>query len=210
MKSMELNVVVVDYGCGNKKSLLSAFERLGIEAYVSSSLREIKSAERIVMPGVGSFDRVIRGIEKIGCEEVLIAPSADQRILGICIGMHVLCKESDEGGLPGLGVFSTRVERMDVSSRYLLPNVGWGEVEAESQHNMCSLGFQKEVFYFDHSYCVPSGNTYIAGKSMHSRSFCSVMVSEQHIGVQFHPERSHRQGLAFLERFAKGNIWTRE
>jgi len=198
---MTHNVVVLDYGCGNKKSLLNAFERIGIRASLSHNIDIIKQADRIVLPGVGAFDQVMRGIEKIGCKEALITPHANQKILGICIGMHVLCNESDEGSLPGLGIFNTRVTRLDESSTYLLPNVGWGTVEITESYNRKYLGIQDKEFYFDHSYSVASANEYVTGRSKHSRNFCSFITSGKHIGVQFHPERSHDQGLAFLENF---------
>ena len=200
-------IVILDCGIGNIKSVAKMIEKAGGEVVISNKTDDIIKATLIVFPGVGAFDN---GISKLrGLESF---PHIERRVLeqevifiGICLGMQLLFECSEEGRLPGLGWISGKVIRFnfDKNTRKALkvPHMGWNVVEAGDANDL--LKDNEELrFYFVHSFHAYNVNAQeIMGQSNYGYQFVSAIARDNIYGVQFHPEKSHRFGLAFFKRF---------
>jgi glutamine amidotransferase len=207
-------VVVVDYGMGNVGSIINMFRRLGVPALLTQDPSVIASAERLVLPGVGAFDQGIENLERLGLKDVLAERVLRQKtpMLGICLGMQLMTLASEEGIHPGLGWVDAktvhfRSEASNCDPDLKLPHIGWNFVEAKRAHALLEGLPANSRFYFVHNYrvvCRRSHDvlteTYYGGMN-----FVSAYVQHNIVGVQFHPEKSHRFGASLLKSFSR---WT--
>ncbi len=199
-----MKVVIIDYGAGNLFSVAKAFERLGVEPVISSKKEEISNADRVVFPGVGHAKTAMEQLQKKGLD--VLIPELKQPVLGICLGMQLMCSFTEEGNVGGLRIFQERV--MNLSSqvrnianlqtcklmsneKFQIPHMGWNDV----QFNQYS-----SPFYFVHSYCASIGpNTW--GTTDYIQPFSAALKKDNFYGVQFHPEKSGQNGAEFLIQF---------
>lgn len=197
-------ITLVDYGCGNVGSLSNMFEYLGAKVQITSDPDAISKAPRVVLPGVGPFDVAASKIDSVGGLRECLVEVGERKtglLLGICLGMQLLGKSSDEGQGQGLGLVDFKVQRFPVSQSLKVPHVGWGAVNDEPEGTRNQLGTLGR-FYFSHSYYLPSyGKPFEFGFSWHGVDFVSVVKQENIVGAQFHPEKSHRFGREFLQNF---------
>lgn len=193
-------VVVVDYGMGNLRSVARAFERIGARPRVTDSAAALRTADRVVLPGVGSALDAMSALRRDGLADALREHIAAGRpYLGICLGLQVLLDEAEEGGSGKcLGVLPGRVARFPEESELPIPHMGWNQVKPLREHPVIAEGY----FYFVHGYRptdVPA--EFWLARTDYGESFASAIGSGSCVAVQFHPEKSQRAGLELLERF---------
>jgi len=190
-----MKLVIIDYGAGNIKSIQFAFKRLGITAVLSSDIDEIKSADKIVFPGVGEASSAMKKLESTGLDTLI--PTLKQPVLGICLGMQLMCKYSEEGATKGLDIFDVEVVRF--SNAVKVPQIGWNQIS-----NLSSPLFkgvkEMEYQYFVHSFYVPSTNQQIATCN-YETNYAASLQNNNFYGVQFHPEKSGKAGEMILKNF---------
>jgi len=200
-------IVIVDYGMGNLGSVRNMFKHLRAEATISSDPAVIAEAEKLVLPGVGSFDNGIRNIHERGLDEVLSKKALVERVpvLGICLGMQIFFEESEEGLHPGLGWVKGKVLRFDPSKtaeKIKIPHMGWNTAKPVAVSTL-TKGLDSEArFYFVHSYHVdPTDPELSILTTSYGYEFASAIQSSNFFGVQFHPEKSHRFGMRLFKNF---------
>jgi imidazole glycerol-phosphate synthase subunit HisH len=197
-------IVIVDYGMGNLLSIKKAFARAGFKTMISSNLQEISSASKIVLPGVGHFKQGMENLSKIGALDTLNNAVINRKvpILGICLGMQIMTKSSAEGGIDGLGWVDLKVTRVK-EKNLKTPHMGWNSVCDFDSLLMKNID-KESLFYFVHSYQVLDVNNHSlnTGLTFYGSDFISCFSSGNIHGVQFHPEKSHKQGIEMLKNFA--------
>lgn len=196
-------IAILDYGSGNIRSAQRACERVGLETKVTSDRDIAKSADGLVVPGVGAFDSCMQQLKAIGGDEVIQERVAAGRpILGICVGMQILFEGSEEGGEsanPGLAIFPGKIERLTAP---ILPQMGWNRVQSMTGSNLFR-DLDGEAFYFVHSYALVRHP--VVGKfatSDYNGEFISAYENGPISAVQFHPEKSGAAGLKLLSNWA--------
>ena len=186
---------------GNLRSVARACERAGAKPRVTRDPDEVRSADRLVLPGVGALGDCMRILRERGIAEALRERlSSGRPYLGLCLGLQVLFELGEEGPTEGLGFLPGRVARFPESIGLRVPHMGWNEVRLERAHPVAADGY----FYFVHVYRpvdVPAGA--VVGTTEYGERFASAVGSGAVLGVQFHPEKSQRAGLALLERFSQ-------
>jgi len=202
-------IAIVDYGAGNIASVRNALSRLGVESRATCEAQEILSAERVILPGVGSFGFLMQSLRQKGLDETLLQSiNKGTPFLGICLGMQALFESSEESpGIAGLGIFKGKVVRFQ---RGKVPQIGWNEVvpRGNCSGNECDKGDAKELLtkgfaYFVNSfYCAPADPSIVAATTDYNGAFACAIQNENITAVQFHPEKSGDWGLAFLKRWA--------
>jgi len=199
-------ITVVDYGAGNIGSVLNMIRKVGGQAVASGQSDELLKAEKILLPGVGSFDNAMSRLKNLALIEVLQERAeAGVPFFGICLGMQLLSNNSEEGTLPGLGLIPGSVRRFkfDAEQAHLkIPHMGWNRAEPLREHSLCK-GLENDArFYFVHSYFYECENPeHVLFKSTYGSDFASGIQRENVMGVQFHPEKSHRYGMQLLKNF---------
>jgi glutamine amidotransferase len=199
--------VIVDYGCGNPASIRNMLKKLGHASYISSDPNDVLSAERIIFPGVGSFDFGAQRLAELGLVPALRqAVLVNGRpILGICVGVQLMCRRSEEGNLEGLGWLDADVVRFDstrMTKGEKIPHMGWGDVEVTNDHVLLAGYPESPRFYFAHSYHLQCDNMIdVAATARHGYTFAAAVVKQNIAGVQFHPEKSHVFGMTLLDHF---------
>jgi glutamine amidotransferase len=192
------DVVIVDYGMGNRRSVEKALEHVGARPVLSSDPSVVGAAERLVLPGVGAFPRAMRSLRALGLAEVLRErAAAGARLLGICLGMQLLFSRSTElGGDEGLGLLDGEVTALQAPR---VPHIGWNLV-TPSDGSVLLDG--PAAYYHVHSFaCRPASEADVAGTADYGEPFASVVERGNVAGVQFHPEKSSQDGLALLQRW---------
>lgn len=201
-------ITIVDYGVGNVQALANIYKRLEIPCVLAKTAAELAGASHVILPGVGAFDWAMARLEASGMHAALDDLVRVQRkpVLGICVGMQMMAKGSDEGQLPGLGWFDARVHRFDeakIQSRTHLPHMGWNDVEP-----VRTDGLMKELgsgarFYFLHSYYfAPNDPADVLATTVYGERFACAVQRGNVYGAQFHPEKSHGWGIQLLKNFA--------
>ena len=200
-------IAIIDYGMGNQGSILNMLRKIGYEAVVVSSCEEVSSAAKLILPGVGSFDNGINHLKKrnlIGALEKKVIVDKTP-ILGICLGMHLMVKGSEEGELSGLGWFDAFVKRFHFgeNQRNLkIPHMGWNYAKFKVGNSLKVSENEEHKFYFVHSYHVCCNEqTDVLAETFYGYSFPSVIQKGNILGVQFHPEKSHKYGMSLLAKF---------
>jgi glutamine amidotransferase len=170
---------------------------------------EIKNAEKILLPGVGAFDETMAMLDNSGFRKVLDkAVLIDKRpVLGICVGMQILAQKSEEGNLPGLGWIEGEVKKIDKSTllhKPKLPHLGWNSIEIKKKSDLFNGINEEDGFYFLHSYhFIPGNKTDILATAYYGGKLASAVNKDNVFGVQFHPEKSHQNGIQLLKNFAE-------
>lgn len=200
-------IVIVDYGMGNLGSILNMFKKIGVEAKTTSDVKAIEVAEKIILPGVGAFDNAMRNIVNKGFQAVLNYKALEEKVpvLGICLGMQLLTKGSEEGALPGLAWIDafTQKFQFDENSKLKIPHMGWNEINVSKPHPLVDSLPKPSRFYFVHSYYVKCKNNENELLSCnYDKNFTCAVQRENIMGVQFHPEKSHKFGMQILKNFS--------
>jgi imidazole glycerol-phosphate synthase subunit HisH len=200
-------VTIINSGVGNIASILNMIKRVGGEANLASSPDELYSAEKLILPGVGAFDTGMMALRVSGLDDAIRNAVVENgaMILGICLGMQLLLDTSEEGKLPGLGLVPGRVRRLQVQAKGLrVPHMGWSVVKPVCPSTLFETGDEEQRFYFVHSYYVECDDPQDAvGITDYGYDFTSALERGRVLGVQFHPEKSHRFGMALLDRYLK-------
>lgn len=199
-------ITIVDYGVGNTGSLLNMYDYLGFEARVSGDVKEIANAQCLVLPGVGAFDKAMVMLRERQLIEPLNKAVLERRVpvLGICLGMQLLARGSEEGIEVGLGWIPADVQRITVplGSMLKVPHINWADICLVRSGNLFDLTSPRERFYFNHSYhMVCDDYTHITATVDYGRSLTCAIKHDNIYGVQFHPEKSHRFGMRLLKAF---------
>tara|TARA_B100000029_G_scaffold515412_2_gene622286 strand:- start:260 stop:892 length:633 start_codon:yes stop_codon:yes gene_type:complete len=208
---MSENIVIVDVGMGNSGSVSNMLKYLGIEHIRSDNPDDLKHASKIILPGVGSFDACMRVLKDAKLIDPLINIGNDQNkmMLGICLGMQILFESSEEGNADGLGLIKGKVKRFNIDQPNVkIPHMGWNEIKLKS-NNIFTSDYTSSRFYFVHSYHVNCENPEdILATTFYGYQFVSAIKKLNIIGVQFHPEKSHKYGLRLFSDFAKAKCIT--
>lgn len=203
---MSARIGVIDYGAGNIGSILNMISHVGGTSFVVSEPSQIEEADRLILPGVGHFDHGVRMLKERGLFEPLRAHDAQAHpLLGICLGMHLLLSSSEEGEETGLDLVPGECRRFrPADSRLKVPHMGWNVVRRTRDSAALGPELDASRYYFVHSYyAVPEFTEHVAGISHYGEDFCSVIDTGAGVlGYQFHPEKSHRFGMALLRAFA--------
>lgn len=208
---MTAPIAIVDYGVGNLMSIANMLKKAGFASTITADAGELAQTEKIILPGVGAFDRAAQRLHETGLGDVLRGRAADGAwILGVCLGMQLLLDSSEEGSGTGvgLGLVPGAVRRFPSvvdDRRLLIPHMGWNTVERSGAHEGILPSVQNgSRFYFVHSFhAVPDDPADVFATSRYGVPFTSMVRHGRVIGAQFHPEKSHRNGLALLSDFAR-------
>ena len=190
-----MKLVIIDYGAGNIKSIQFAFKRLGIDAVLSNDISEITNADKIIFPGVGEASSAMRMLDESGLDKII--PSLKQPVLGICLGMQLMCNYSAEGNTKGLGIFNVDVKKF--SNTVKVPQMGWNVVY-DLKSDLFKGIKEKEFMYLVHSFYAESCEEAIATTD-YEIEYASALQKNNFYGVQFHPEKSGIEGSKILENF---------
>ncbi|HET7286887.1 MAG TPA: imidazole glycerol phosphate synthase subunit HisH [Pyrinomonadaceae bacterium] len=199
-------VAIIDYGVGNLRSVEKAFAATGCEASISSDESFLRSAERLVLPGVGAFAACMKAIEERGFDRLVRERAvAGTPLLGVCVGMQMLFEDSEEfGSTRGLALLQGRVRKF--RTELVVPQVGWNRIHQQRPHALFEGIANGSFCYFVHSfYCEPEDEAVVAGETEYGRRYASVVAKGNVCGVQFHPEKSQDVGLRMLKNFAQTN-----
>jgi glutamine amidotransferase len=196
-------VAIIDYGVGNLRSVEKAFAATGCEASISSDESFLRSAEKLMLPGVGAFAACMRALKERGFDRLVRERASEGTpLLGVCVGMQMLFEESEEfGSTRGLGLLKGRVRKF--GNELVVPQVGWNRIHQRRPHALFEGIANGSFCYFVHSfYCEPGDDAVVAGETEYGRRYASVVAQGNVCGVQFHPEKSQDVGLRMLRNFA--------
>lgn len=192
-----MKIAIINYGAGNIQSILFAIERLGYTAVLTNNPDEIQEADKVIFPGVGEASYAMRKLKESGLDSLI--PTLKQPVLGICLGMQLMCQHSEEGNTDGLGIFDANVIRF--STQVKVPQMGWNQI-----YNLKSPLFEgindNEYMYLVHSYYVPNCSEAIANTN-YDVEYASALQKNNFYGTQFHPEKSGDVGEQILANFLK-------
>ncbi|MFZ5945166.1 MAG: imidazole glycerol phosphate synthase subunit HisH [Bacillota bacterium] len=202
-------IIIIDSGLGNLGSIQNMVRKAGGQALISSEIEEIALAKKLILPGVGSFDSGMSNLIKLGLIDILNKKVIKDGIpiLGICLGMQLFAKKSQEGSLQGLGWIDAEVVRFDyreVSNIYKIPHMGWNTLIYKESNILFADFMELPRFYFVHSYhlkCYTEKD--IIAKTNYGYDFVSAVCHNNIFGVQFHPEKSHKYGLKLMKNFVE-------
>jgi imidazole glycerol-phosphate synthase subunit HisH len=206
-------VVVLDYGMGNLRSVAQAVLHVargsGFEVRVTSRPEDVRSAERIVLPGQGAMPDCMRELRDSGLRDCVLEAAASKPLFGVCVGMQMLLDRSEEGPTEGLGLIQGEVRKFDLAgrlqpdgSRFKVPQMGWNQVFQTQPHAIWQGVPDASYFYFVHSYYVrPSDARHSAGEADYGARFTAAIARDNIFATQFHPEKSADQGLALYRNF---------
>lgn len=195
--------VIVDYGMGNVGAIANMLRSLGHPAEVTRDPSVVERAERLILPGVGAFDHAVDSLERLRLREPLDRKVRQQGtpVLGICLGLQLLARSSEEGTLPGFGWIDARVVRFRSEGGIRVPHMGWNTVDLARASRLFA-GLEEDArFYFVHSYHLTDADADAIAFTSHGRRFVSAIEHGNVMGVQFHPEKSHRFGKRLLGNF---------
>ena len=199
-------ITIVNYGLGNLNSIRNMLKYIGSESVITDDPKRIEESTKLILPGVGRFGAGMKGIKEKGILEALNYKALKERIpiLGICLGMQLLTKGSEEDDVDGLGWIDAHTIRFPESNDYKIPHMGWNEVKVVNRNPLIPDDTAYNKFYFVHSYYVKTvqdSNTIF--ETDNGIKFASGIQKENIMGVQFHPEKSHKYGIALLKNFVE-------
>ncbi len=192
-----MDLVIVNYGAGNIQSIRFAFNRLGHDLELSADPGRIRRADKVIFPGVGEASSAMEKLKQAGLDEVI--PQLQQPVLGICLGMQLMCRSSEEGPTQGLGIFDTEVVRF--SDGVKVPQIGWNGIRELKSPLFEGLS-ENEYIYLVHSFYAPMSGQTIA-VSDYGGPYSAALGRDNFYGVQFHPEKSGKAGARILSNFLK-------
>lgn len=201
-------IAIVDYGCGNLGSIRNMLKKIGHTSVITSDPEELAKAEKMILPGVGSFDTGIGSLKQSGLSEVMEQKAHVQKVpvLGICLGMQLMTKGSEEGKLPGLGWFDADAKKFPTQvngEKFAIPNMGWNYITATENARLFRDMYDEPKFYFVHSYYISCRRSEdIAATAHYGIEYVCSFERDNLFGVQFHPEKSHKYGMKLLSNFA--------
>ena len=190
-----MNIALIDYGAGNVQSVKYALNRLGYEPILTKNHDEICSADKVIFPGVGSAKAAMEQLQQSGLDKLI--PTLKQPVLGICVGMQLMCKYSHEGDVKCLGIIDTEVKRFEVDLK--IPHMGWNSVSNFNSVLFNNIELQEQV-YFVHSYYVPLNENTVA-VTQYGIEFSAAVQKDNFYAVQFHTEKSGEVGSQILKQF---------
>jgi glutamine amidotransferase len=199
-------ITIVDYGMGNLGSIQNMFKRIGAKSRISADPSEVEQSEKILLPGVGAFDRAMERINSGGFRDILDRKAGVDRvpILGICLGMQLLTRSSEEGRMPGLGWIAAETRRFPSSKGLKVPHMGWNAVNPTRPSALTEGLDQGARYYFVHSYFVKTDREEDSVlETSYGLTFDAAIAHGNIYGAQFHPEKSHRFGMQLLSNFAR-------
>jgi glutamine amidotransferase len=197
---------IIDYGLGNIRAFVNVYKYLGISTVVVTKSSEIPAVTKLILPGVGSFDYALKLLETSGMlpqinQSVLINKVP---ILGVCVGMQMLCETSEEGQKDGLGWVDAHVKHFQASVQRQVPHMGWNEIEVVRNNGLFEKIGMQGYFYFLHSYYVECHNPDdVIAKVNYGEEYVCALNKDNIYGIQFHPEKSHNCGVKLLQHFAE-------
>lgn len=190
-----MKIVIINYGAGNIQSIKFAIQRLGFEAVLSHNVEEILQADKVIFPGVGEASSAMKMLKSTGLDQII--PQLKQPVLGICLGMQLMCTHSEEGDTKGLGIFNVEVKRF--SNQVKVPQIGWNQIS--NLKSELFKGIKEEEFmYLVHSFYAEKCSEMIA-ETNYDLPYASALQKDNFYGVQFHPEKSSNAGEKILENF---------
>ncbi len=192
-----MKIAIIDYGAGNVQSVKYAFDRLGYDAVISDDYEKIKVADKVVFPGVGEASSAMKALKLKNLDQLI--PTLKQPVLGICLGMQLMCNFSEEGDTKGMGIFDLKVKRFPKGLK--VPQIGWNQIEELKTHLFDGIS-EKEYMYLVHSYYVEDNKGAIA-RSSYGLKYATAIRKDNFYGVQFHPEKSSTAGEILLSNFLK-------
>jgi glutamine amidotransferase len=200
-------IVIINYNLGNPKSIMNMLSYLGINAVICEDRNKLKSADRLILPGVGHFAHGMKQLDALGFTDIIKEHALIQQkpILGICLGMQLLTKHSEEGNIDGLGFIHAQTVKFNLDDPQLkIPHMGWNTVQFKKESNLRNEIIPNPRYYFVHSYYVECNNTAdILCTTNYGVEFVSGFQHNNISGVQFHPEKSHKFGMELLANFCK-------
>jgi imidazole glycerol-phosphate synthase subunit HisH len=205
---MTQKIVIIDYGMGNLNSVKRKLSLIGVKAVISSDSSTIINANKIILPGVGHFKKAVENLRKLKLWEILndIVLKKKTPILGICLGMQLMAKHSEEGNAEGFGWFDADVIKFRINNvlKYKVPHMGWNNLIMKRKTSLFDGVDLSSEFYFVHSYHLKCFNQeHILTETVYENSFVSSIQKENIYGVQYHPEKSHDAGELLLNNFIK-------
>jgi glutamine amidotransferase len=199
-------ITIIDYGMGNLRSVQKAFERIRIPAKISSDVSAVLNAEKLVLPGVGHFERGINNLKERGLLSALneVVLEKKKSVLGICLGMQLMTEYSEEGDCEGFGWIKAKTKKFTFNSNGLkIPHMGWNNLSIKNSDSIFREISADNFFYFVHSYFISCTNeSDVLAETIYGNNFVSSFQKENIFGCQFHPEKSHDKGLQILKNFA--------
>lgn len=199
-------ITIVDYKVGNLGSIQNMLKKIGAKSEITSDPARLESAEKIILPGVGAFDSGVESLKKCDLWDVLNEKILVEKkpILGICLGSQLLCKGSEEGKHSGLGWIDAQVKKFDFDDRnFKVPHIGWNYTDIQKESKLFKDMYEDPKFYFVHSYYMAVDDDSGLTKTKYSFNFDSAVEKDNIMGVQFHPEKSHKFGMKLLENFVR-------
>ncbi|MDR7142221.1 imidazole glycerol phosphate synthase subunit HisH [Rhizobium sp. BE258] len=202
-------IAIIDYGSGNVGAIANIYKQLKVPHIITGDLAELEKADRYILPGVGAFDTTMKYFKQSGMVDLLNDQvlGRGKKVLGICVGMQILAESSDEGELSGLGWIKGRVRKIDaskLSSVPHLPHMGWNTVTTRPGARLFEGVDTVKGFYFLHSYYFdPSEQDDIAATAEYGEKITCAVAHGNIFGMQFHPEKSHANGVAIFRNFAE-------
>jgi imidazole glycerol-phosphate synthase subunit HisH len=197
-------VAILDYGMGNLRSVEKAFERVGAEAVITADHEAVRAADGVILPGVGAFAKAMERVRELGLDALIAErAAAEVPVLGICLGFQLLFESSMElGGAAGLGLVEGKVTPVEAPG-LKVPHIGWEPMRLEARSELTEGIADETPFYFVHSFAPrPRRAEDLLGTAIHGERFACAIARPPIYGVQFHPEKSSRAGLALLANFA--------
>lgn len=192
-----MKIVIINYGAGNIQSIMFAIERLGFKAVLSNNPEEILAADKVIFPGVGEASSAMAKLRESGLDSLI--PKLQQPVLGICLGMQLMCNSSEEGNTKGLGIFDVDVVKF--TSKVKVPQMGWNQIY-DLKSDLFKGISENEFMYLVHSFYAPNCNEAIATTD-YELEYASALQKDNFYGTQFHPEKSGAVGEKILENFLK-------
>ena len=190
-------ITIIDYNAGNVQSVLFAMERLGVDAMLTDNHDTIRSAEKVIFPGVGEANTTVAYLRERGLDELI--RSLTQPVLGVCLGMQLLCEHSEENDTPCLGIIPQKVMRFQPKEGEKVPHMGWNSIRT-LKDGVFTPDLEEEYVYFVHSYFVEVG-PYTTATTDYTQPFSSGLRKDNFYATQFHPEKSGKVGEAILRNF---------
>ena len=195
-------IAIINTGCANINSVRFAFERLSQPVEVITDAVQLKDFERAVLPGVGHAKVAMNRLRQGGWDQAI--KEYQRPLLGICLGMQMLCEHSEEGDVAGLGVIDGAIKQLEVGD-LSAPHMGWNDLEIVSSHPLCKGISAEQQVYYVHSFAHQC-NEYTVAKSEYGQQFSGIIAKDNYAGMQFHPERSAKVGAQLLQNFIDWNV----